>query len=226
MKYKIFPLGDKTLTVEFGNQISVEINNLVLQLAEFIEKNPFQGFIETVPAYASLTIFYDAAVVRKNFVEFSTAFDAVKNFIEAFVKNFDNAVEFESRLIKIPVCFDNKYALDLEFVASINNLSPEKAIEIFLSKTYRVFMLGFLPGFSYMGEIDERIAAPRKSAPRLKVSRGSVGIAGRQTGIYSLESPGGWQIIGKAFSELFTPNAGNPTFLQAGDSVKFYESRF
>ena len=223
MKYKISPLGDTALIIEFGNQISVEINNRVLQLSEFIEKNPFQGLIETVPAYSSLTLFYKIAVVRDNFAEFPTAFDAVKNFVETALKNLDKEIEYKSRLIKIPVYFDKESALDLEFVASINNLLPAQVIEIFLSKTYRVFMLGFLPGFSYMGEIDERIAAPRKSAPRLKVARGSVGIAGRQTGIYSLASPGGWQIIGRTSINLFTPNKKTPTFLQAGDTVQFYK---
>jgi KipI family sensor histidine kinase inhibitor len=106
------------------------------------------------------------------------------------------------------------------------NLTPDKVVEIFLSKTYRVFMLGFLPGFSYMGEVDERIVTPRRQTPRTKVPKGSVGIAGRQTGIYSLESPGGWQIIGRTIVELFTPEAETPTFLQAGDSVKFYETQF
>jgi inhibitor of KinA len=112
----------------------------------------------------------------------------------------------------------------LDFVCAERNLTREKVVEIFLEKTYRVFMLGFLPGFSYMGEVDERIAAPRKSAPRLKVPRGSVGIAGRQTGVYPFESPGGWQIIGKTAIELFTPDAEIPTVLRAGDLVKFYRS--
>lgn len=223
MKYKIFPLGDNALTIEFGNQISAALNNCVLQLAEFVEKNSFQGLIETIPAYASLTIFYDVAAVRKNFAEFSTAFNAVKNFVETAVNNLDKEIKFDSRLIKIPVCFDKESALDLEFVASSNGLSPNEVIEIFLSKTYHVYMLGFLPGFAYMGEIAEEIAASRKSTPRLKVPRGSVGIAGKQTGIYSLESPGGWQVIGRTSINLFTPNKKTPTFLQAGDTVRFYK---
>jgi len=226
MRYKIFPLGDNALTVEFGNKISAELNNRVLSLAHFFDKNSFPGFVEIVPAYASLSVFYNISTVRKNFSEFPTAFDAVKNFIENNLKTLDAFAETDSRLMKIPVCFDAESALDLDLIASSNNLSPEKIIEIFLAKTYRVYMLGFLPGFSYMGEVDERIAAPRKENPRLKVPKGSVGIAGRQTGIYSLESPGGWQIIGRTNVELFTPNAAVPTFLQAGDSVKFHQVEF
>ena len=223
---KIFPLGDGVLTIEFGNEISVELNDQVLRLAKFFAGNSFAGFEEIVPAYSSLTIFYDVWKVRKNFQEFSTAFEAVKSFAESAFKNSNKLQSKETRLIKIPVCFDKEFALDLDFVAASNNLTPEKVVEIFLDNTYRVFMLGFLPGFSYMGEVDERIAAPRKQTPRIKVPKGSVGIAGRQTGIYSLESPGGWQIIGQTNIELFTPDGDEPTFLQAGDRVKFFRAAF
>ncbi len=225
-KAQIFSLGDAALTIDFGNKVSVELNNRVLNLADFIIKNSFAGFEEIVPAYSSLTIFYNISKVKKTFPEFATAFEAVKNFAEIALKNSKDLQKKDSRLIEIPVCFDENYALDLEFVASNNNLSTKEVIEIFLSRTYRVFMLGFLPGFAYMDEVDERIAAPRKQTPRVKVPKGSVGIAGRQTGIYSLGSPGGWQIIGRTNVELFTPEAEPPTFLQAADSVQFYESKF
>jgi len=223
---KIFPLGDNALSVSFGSEISPELNNLVLKLAYFFEQNSFQGFIEIVPAYASLSIFYDVLIVRKNFPEFSTAFEAVKVLVENALQNLNEIQENKPPLVKIPVSFDKEFAPDLEFVASTNNLTPQKVIEIFTAQTYRVYMLGFLPGFAYMGEVDERIAAPRKTLPRLKVPKGSVGIAGKQTGIYSLESPGGWQIIGKTNIELFTPEADTPTFLQAGDTIKFFPTKF
>jgi len=220
---KIFPLGESALTIDFGNEISLELNNKVLRLAGFLIQNNFAGFIEIIPAYSSLTIFYDVFTVRKHFSDFPTAFEAVRAFLENALPML-NEIEFtEPRLVKIPVCFDAEFALDLDFIASENNLTREEVVEIFLSKTYRVFMLGFLPGFAYLGETDERIAAPRKLTPRLKVPKGSVGIAGRQTGVYPFESPGGWQIIGRTTQELFTPNAENPTVLQAGDLVKFYE---
>lgn len=219
---KIFPLGESALTVEFANEISPETNDKVINLARFFEKNRFEGFIETVPAYASLTLFYDVFMVRKEFQEFRTAFEAVKNFVEKAAENLTGIGKENSRLVQIPVRFDAESALDLEFVAETNSLTAEKVIEIFTSQTFRVYMLGFLPGFAYMGEVDSRIATPRKTSPRLKVPRGSVGIAGKQTGIYSLSSPGGWQIIGRTDVELFTPEAENPTFLHAGDSVKFY----
>lgn len=222
---KFFPLGDSALTIDFGNEISVEVNNRALRLAKSFTEKSFAGFEEIVPAYSSLTIFYDVLKVRKNFPGFATAFEAVRSFAENDLKNLDDSQSNETRLLKIPVCFDEEVALDLDFVAESNNLSPEKVVEIFLGKTYRVFMLGFLPGFSYMGELDSRIAAPRKQTPRTKVPKGSVGIAGRQTGIYSLESPGGWQIIGRTNVEIFTPEAEPPTFLQTGDSVQFYKTK-
>ncbi len=219
---KIFPLGESALTIEFSNEISPEINDKVVNLAKYFEKNRFSGFVEIVPAYSSLTIYYDVLTVRKNFSETSTAFETVKNFAENALLNFTPTKKEKPRVIEIPVNFTNENALDLQFVAEINNLKPPEVIEIFTRQIYRVYMLGFLPGFAYLGEIDARIAAPRKSEPRLRVPKGSVGIAGRQTGIYPLASPGGWQIIGKTNVEMFTPNAEKPTFLRAGDSVKFY----
>jgi len=226
MKYKIFPLGDCALTVEFGSEISAELNNHALNLAHFFDENPFPGFIETVPAYASLSIFYDVSIVRKNYPEFPTAFAAISSLAENALLNANDYAANKPRRIEIPVFFDEEFAPDLEFVAAANDLTPPEVVEIFLSRIYRVYLLGFLPGFSYMGELDERITAPRKPTPRLKVPRGSVGIAGRQTGIYSLESPGGWQIIGATNVELFTPEAAQPTLLQAGDLVKFYKQDF
>ncbi len=221
---KIFPLGDNALIVSFGNIISPELNDSAVKLAYYVEQNPFEGFIEAVPAYASVSIFYDISIVRKNFPKFSTAFETVENFVENSLRNLDNASEGSSRLIEIPVNFDEEHAPDLDFVAAQNNLTPPEVIEIFTGRVYHVYMIGFLPGFAYMGEIDERIKTPRKLSPRLKVPKGSVGIAGGQTGIYSLESPGGWQIIGVTKIELFTPAAEHPTLLQPGDMVKFYAS--
>jgi len=221
---KFFPLGDNALTIEFGNEISPELNEIAVRLARYFAEKPFVGLIEIVPAYASVSVFYDIFTVRKNFSEFPTAFEAVKNLAENALQNLEATNENRARLIEIPVNFSKESALDLEFVASLNNLSPEKVIEIFTSQTYRVFMLGFMPAFAYMGEVDARIAAPRKQTPRLIVPKGSVGIAGRQTGIYPFDSPGGWQIIGKTDFGLFTPNAENPCALEAGDLVKFYYS--
>ena len=222
---RIFPLGDSALTVEFGNVISEELNQKAIAFADHFESNKFPGYIESVPAYASATLFYDPVVVRHNFPDFPTAFDAIQHLAQATLENLAANTATPSRLVEIPVQFDAEASLDLEFVATTNNLSPDKVIEIFLAKTYRVYMLGFLPGFSYMGEVDDSIATPRRDSPRTLVPKGSVGIAGSQTGIYSLESPGGWQIIGRTDVEMFSPNAPEPCHLRPGDEVRFVAAK-
>jgi inhibitor of KinA len=218
---KIFPLGDNALTVDFGNIISAELNDKVLNLQDYCNKNAFVGMIETVAAYSSLTVFYDVAKVKKHHAANLTSFDFVKQFVENASENLSEYVETERRLIKIPMIVNAETALDLEFVANRANLSIKEVTEIFTQQFYRVYMIGFLPAFAYMGEVDERIAAPRKENPRQKVPKGSIGIAGRQTGIYPFDSPGGWQIIGRTNVEMFTPNAETPSFLQTGDIVQF-----
>ncbi len=220
--FKIFPLGANALTVKFGDEIDIKLNDKAVKLAEFLKKNPFPGFIETVPAYASATVFFDVFKVRRNFPEFKTAFDAVRLLTENAIENSRKIEIKTGKQIEIPVSFEDEFALDLKNILAEKNLSKDEFIEIFTSHTYRVYMLGFLPGFAYLGEVDERIATPRKSKPRLKIPQGSVGIAGRQTGVYPLESPGGWQIVGKTNIEFFNLKAEKPTLLATGDSVKFY----
>jgi len=224
-KYKIFPIAEDALTVSFGNKISLDLNNIVTQLSLQIETKALPGFIECVPAYSSLTIFFDLVRAKRKFRSSLTAFEIIKNLIEIEIQKLEVASSESLKTIEIPVSFDEKYALDLAFVAETNDLNVEEAKEIFLAKTYRVYMLGFLPGFSYMGEVDQRIATPRKETPRAKVKKGSVGIAGTQSGIYPLESPGGWQIIGRTDVELFTPDQESPSYLQPGDGIKFVERK-
>lgn len=223
MRYRIFPISEKAVTIDFGNEISVELNEKVIQLAEAIEKNNFIGFIELVPAYSSLTIFYNLFTVKKNYSQFETAFAFVESFLKTSLKSLQT-VDFDNPTpIKIPVDYSDEFALDLDFVAQNANLTKAEVIKIHTLQVYRVFMVGFLPAFAYMGEVDERIATPRKTNPRTKIEKGSVGIAGKQTGIYPLESPGGWQIIGKTNLELFRPESSEISFLKTGDYVQFYD---
>jgi inhibitor of KinA len=218
-KPRFFPLGENALTVSFGNIISVEINKKIINLARIIEKSKPRFILDIIPAYSSLTIVYSILEVRK----FSqNAYETVKSYVENKIKTLTDEQGSKPRLVEISVNFDKDSALDLDIIAKEKNLSPIEIIELFTSKTYQVFMLGFLPAFAYMGVVDERIATPRKDNPRLKVPKGSVGIAGNQTGIYPFESSGGWQIIGKTDVGLFTPHAKNLTYLQPGDVVKFY----
>ena len=218
---KILPLGESALVVEFGNIISQELNRQATCLAEHLSANPFPGFIETVPAYASTTVFYDVVKIRKSFVDCDSAFDAVAGILRLALREMKFNEKAERAVIEIPTMFNKESAPDLDFVSEVRGLSPDEVIELFTSVTYRVYMVGFLPGFAYMGEVDERLSMPRKQQPRQSVPKGSIGIAGRQTGIYPLESPGGWQLIGRTGVELFTPQNEMPTLFQPGDLVRF-----
>jgi inhibitor of KinA len=219
--HRIFSLGDSALTVEFGNSINIEYNKKAIAFAARCDGDGFPGFIEAVPAYSSTTIFYDLPEVTRAFPSHQSAYDTVREIATSLLVDLDLSEDGNARLIEIPIRFDGDSTLDLDEISRQSDLSQAAVIEIFLARIYRVFMIGFLPGFSYMGEVDDRIATPRKASPRTVVPKGSVGIAGKQTGIYSLESPGGWQIIGRTDVELFTPEAKAPSLLSPGDQVRF-----
>lgn len=218
VNYKIFPLSDSAITIDFGNVIDEKINDIVMQLYQYCFKNAFLGMKEAMPAYASLTIFYDVFQVRKNYNSFESAYAFVENFLIKSYENLGEAENYVKRIIEIPVIYDGE---DLSYVADYHQISEEQVIELHTTPTYRVYMMGFLPGFAYMGGLDAPIATPRRATPRTKVPAGSVGIAGNQTGIYPSESPGGWQLIGRTELELYTPNSAEITLLKAGDLVKF-----
>lgn len=220
--YRFYSLGDSAITLDFGNVIDEAINRKIIALFHSINKTPLTGMVEAVPAYSSLTIYYDVCQLRK-------IVPAAIIVAEWMIDQFEQRVEKEqpendpvSKHIKIPVCYEKDFAPDIEEIALIKNISVEEIIEIHTSIPYRVYMLGFLPGFAYMGQVDEKIEIPRRSQPRQKVEAGSVGIAGRQTGIYPLVSPGGWQIIGRTPLKLFDANNNEPVLLMAGDTVQFY----
>lgn len=221
---QILPLGENALVVEFGRVISKELNEKAIALADLLDKNRFAGYIESVPAYASTTVYFDSCLVRKTFPHFPTSSEAVQSLVESFIPKLEISIIRPGRSVEIPATFGADAGLDLESIASTAGMASDTVVEIFVSGTYRVYMLGFLPGFAYMGEVDERIAMPRRSSPRLSVPAGSIGIAGRQTGIYSITSPGGWQIIGRTDLRLFNPDSGQPSLLRAGDIVKFIRS--
>lgn len=220
--YRIFPLGDAAITIDFGSRIDEAINDEVINRFHHLQEHPLPGMIEATPAYSSLTIYYDVIAVRKMNSSAPTAFGWMKQQVEERLQQQQPyRQEREGRLVRIPVCYDDEFALDIHHIASIKNISVEEIIYSHVSKQYKVYMLGFLPGFGYMGEVDEKIATPRKPQPE-KVQAGSVGIAGKQTGIYPLDSPGGWQIIGRTPLKLFNANREHPILLMAGDNVQFY----
>jgi inhibitor of KinA len=217
--YRIFPLGDSAITLDFGNVIDEAINKKVIALFHSLNKEPLSGMIEAVPAYSSLAIYYDGFRLKKSGVLNTTIYEWVKEQLEKRLQEPLTQVDSLSRLVKIPVCYEKEFGLDLEEISAQKNTTIEEIIHIHLSRTYRVYMLGFLPGFPFMGKTDEQIKMPRKMQPRQRVEAGSVGIAGRQTGIYPLASPGGWQIIGRTPLKLFEDSI---CLLSPGDNVQFY----
>ena len=212
--FKLFALGTNAITIEFGNKIDPELNQNAIELASFIESLKLDWVTETLPSYASLTVFFGPSRVPE---------DPFRLLTEITREHFLNPKRelATPREHIIPVSFEEDDAQDLKFVASSSGLTREKVIETFLSEEYRVYMLGFLPGFPYMGKLDDSIATPRKERPRRRVPAGSVGIAGNQTGIYPFDSPGGWQLIGRTEATIFDPQNENPATFKPGDLVRF-----
>lgn len=220
----IKPLGDSALIVQLGNEISPKIHQKVQALSALLYKNPFDGFVETVPAFTNLTIHYNPAIVHESFMKYTTMtpFQKVRSHVHTLLQQVDEKLVFEGRQVEIPVLYGGEYGPDLEYVAAYHKLSIEEVIELHTQNECLVYMIGFAPGFPFLGGMDERIATPRKESPRKAIAPGSVGIAGKQTGIYSLETPGGWQIIGRTPLDLFRPELEPPVLLQAGDRIKFF----
>lgn len=219
--YSIFSLGDSAAVLDFGNIIDKNINDYVLRLFHRFKQKTDFAVLDIVPAYSSLAFHYDVLKWREK-ENTQTAFDSIKKFIEAELDQNSEPELTEQRTIKIPVYYGGEFGPDIQLIASEKNISAQEIIRLHTETKYTVFMIGFLPGFPYMGTVDEVIAFPRKEQPRAIVPAGSVGIAGRQTGIYPLQSPGGWQIIGRTPLKLFDKEKERPVLLQPGDQVVFY----
>lgn len=216
--YNISPLSESAIIISFQQIIDEQLNSFIRFLDEQINAKPFRGFVETVPAYASLTIYFDLLKIPTS--KGQTSHDFVKSYVEKLLANlrFENADIDASSVVEIPVMYDGE---DLAFVCKETGLSEVEFVRLHTEPLYRVYMLGFLPGFAYLGGMDRRLAVPRRGSPRLKVPAGSVGIAGEQTGVYPVESPGGWQLIGRTEMPLFTPDDKSLTLIKQGDYVKF-----
>lgn len=219
--FYIKPLGDSALIVQLGEGIDTTIHEKVKSLSNLLTKHPFDGLIEFVPAYNNITVYYSPYEVRKANPNGLLAYQKVSSHMENLVQQITIGSKLETRIVKIPVCYGGELGPDLEHVANYNHMSAEDVIRIHSESDCLVYMLGFAPGFPFMGGMDERIATPRKETPRLSIPVGSVGIAGKQTGIYPLVTPGGWQIIGRTPLDLFLPEMSPPTLLQAGDKIHF-----
>ena len=207
-------MGDRGLLLEFGDEISPEVNEKVRRMTLAIQAGAIEGIVEIVPTYRSLLILYNPLIL---------SIDDLKKRLERIEKGLQQTPFPEPKLTRIPVLYGGSYGPDLEEVAKYHQISPEEAIRIHCSKPYFIYMIGFMPGFPYMGELPEGLITPRLKTPRLSVPTGSVAIAQRQTGIYPMESPGGWQIIGRTPVKMFDPEKDPPALLQMGDFVQFYQ---
>jgi inhibitor of KinA len=220
--FVIFPLGDSAATIDLSDQISEELNRKVLAMHRWLSENPIEGVKDLILGYSSLSLFYDPVLIKKKYSVSTTSYQFVRNKLEEAWLKAKYPVEKEAdELVHIPVCYDYQFGIDLDFVSREKGLSGEEIATLHSSKIYRVFMIGFLPGFCYLGQLDEKLVIPRKLKP-VPVIAGSVGIAGGQTGIYSLYCPGGWQIIGRTPLKLFDAESPVPVKLKAGDRVRFH----
>jgi inhibitor of KinA len=210
---RYLPFGDNALLVEFGDKISLEINRRVIMLDDVVRKAAIRGIEELVPTYRSLLIRYNPL---------ETSYEQLVFRIKDLEKMLEpKAAGKKSRKVVVPVVYGGEYGPDLGYVAKHHGLTEEQVIKLHSMREYRVYMIGFVAGFPYLGEVANEIATPRLETPRLKVPAGSVGIAEKQTGIYPCEAPGGWQIVGRTPIRLFDPDHQPPSLLEPGDTVKF-----
>jgi inhibitor of KinA len=220
--YNIYALNERAAVIELGNIIDQTLNNKVLAIQSWLTKHPFPGLRDLIPAYTSLTVLYDPFYINEVCSPAGGVFEYVKEKLLLACQPAVMEEASEPRTVSIPVCYDPAMGYDIKLVAAAKNLRIEELIHLHCASTYRIYMVGFLPGFPYMGRLDERLVMPRKSVPRPEVEAGSVAIAGWQTGIYPVRSPGGWQVIGRTPFKLFDPFAPQPVVLSAGDNVRFF----
>ncbi|MHC1725810.1 MAG: 5-oxoprolinase subunit PxpB [Syntrophobacteraceae bacterium] len=211
-KPRILLCGDTGISVEFGDSIDLEINGRVRRLFTILQSAPFAGILDLNPTYRSLFIQYDPWVC---------SFERLVQYVEDCLQSGIELDSAAAAVKEVPVCYGATCGPDLEEVAAFHGFGTEEVIRLHCTPLYRVYMIGFLPGFAYLGGLDERLHTPRKKDPRKKVAAGSVGIADQQTGIYPIDSPGGWQLIGRTPLKLFKLAREAPFLIQAGDFVRF-----
>ena len=204
--------ADRALTVEFGDEISEKINTQIRGFCLMIEEYGVPGITELVPTYRSVTVHYEPDII---------GYDSLIEILDTIIQHLHNVSILESEVMDIPVLYGGKYGPDLDYVAQYHKMTPQQIVDIHTKPTYLIYMLGFTPGFAYMGGMDERIATPRLSTPRTLIPAGSVGIAASQTGIYPIDSPGGWQLIGQTPLALFDVGRKEPILLNAGQRIRF-----
>ena len=209
---RIVTLGDSCLSIQFESGIDPLVNAQCIALARSLERLALGGVLDVVPSYNAVTVHFDPRIIDRR---------ALSAEISSLSRASITAPEEQARLVEVPVTYGGAAGPDLAAVAEFARSTEADVVQLHTAAPYRVYMLGFLPGFAYMGPVDARIAMPRLDSPRLRVPAGSVGIAGTQTGIYPCDTPGGWRIIGRTSLELFDVTRVEPFLLKAGDRVKF-----
>ncbi len=209
---RILTAGDSSILIEFGKEINPEINGKITSLVQLMKEQHIEGVVDMIPAFCTLLVNYDPRVIT---------YEEIRDRMEKLLKIETRASESRRRVYEIPVCYGGEYGPDIENIAEHAGLSVEEVIRIHSSRDYLIYMLGFLPGFCYLGGLDERIHTPRLANPRIKINAGSVGIGGSQTGIYPLDSPGGWQLMGMTPVKTYDPEREVPILVEAGDYIRF-----
>lgn len=212
-KIKILTAGDSALLIEFKQRIAPEINAQVTAFAHLLREQHIEGVMDIISAFASIMINYDPRIIGYR--------DLKERLVTLCKIEACEQAGFSPRVFEIPVCYGGEYGPDISNIAKNAGLSEQDVIEIHSSKDYLIYMLGFLPGFVYLGEVDEKIHTPRLERPRINIPAGSVGIAASQTGIYPLNSPGGWQLLGMTPVKTYDPEREKPIPVEAGDYIRF-----
>ena len=219
---QFFQISENAISLEFGDDINEETLDIITRLNQSIRGNPFEGLLSTIPAYTTLTLYFNpVALMNDPGLKGSTTLDKISRYIKSIHIETKKDQQTQNQIMQIPVCYDPVFGFDLQELSSFYQLKKEEIIDIHSSDVYTVYMIGFVPGFPYLGGLSEKLTTPRRQNPRAAIPAGSVGIAGQQTGIYPLETPGGWQIIGRTPLKLFDVNRQQPSLLKAGDKLKF-----
>ena len=212
MDIKVMPAGDSALVVEVGNEINEAVNEKVHALAKKIRQENIPGITEMIPTFRSLLVSYDMLQI---------SYSKLSVMLSVLSRELEMNQAAHHRIVKIPCCYGARFGADLTDMERLTGLSREEIIELHSSVDYKIYMLGFLPGFVYLGGLDKRLEVPRLDTPRVRIGKGAVGIGGNQTGIYPMDSPGGWRLIGGTPVDLYDPEREDPVLLRAGEYIRF-----
>ncbi|MFB4162147.1 5-oxoprolinase subunit PxpB [Geomicrobium sp. JSM 1781026] len=217
------PLSEQAVMMTLGNRMDPSVQQYVQRVKQAVERNPFPGFVEAVPSYTGLAFFYDPMNVREKMDVEGSMQDQVRIWVDQLLTSIedDDDQQHNGRIVEIPVCYGGEFGPDLSYVADYHSCSEDQVIAHHQQGEYLIYMIGFAPGFPFVGGMAEEIATPRRDTPRERVPAGSVGIAGAQTGIYPFATPGGWQLIGQTPLVLFDETKTEPSLLRSGDRIQF-----